>query len=131
MAATTISRAGTIIPSLASSVVQNVGGSNNNASTSTDNTVTFVDSFNVSINQKSGQADPTNSFPVEFDVVFELAIDDATFTVADITQNGTATDVSWTITNSGNNTDYTLRATALTGTGTIIPSIDAGLVTER
>ena len=131
LAATTISQAGTIIPSLASSVVQNAGGSNNNASTSTDNTVTFVDSFNVSINQKSGQADPTNSFPVEFDVVFERAIDDATFTVADITQNGTATDVSWTITNSGNNTDYTLRATALTGTGTIIPSIDTGLVTEQ
>jgi hypothetical protein len=128
--ATAVTGAGTIIPSLASDVVQNGAGANNNASTSTDNSVTYVDSFTVTINQKGAQADPTSSLPVEFDVVFERAITNATFTTADITQNGTATGVTWTITNSGDDINYTLRATAFTGTGTIIPSISAGLVTE-
>lgn len=128
--ATAITGGGTVIPSLAASVVQNSIGGNNNVSTATDNSVTYATDFTVTIDQKGAQADPTNSLPIEFDVVFERAITPATFTTADITQNGTATGVTWNIINSGDNINFTLQATAVTGTGTIIPSIAAGLVTE-
>ena len=65
------------------------------------------------------KADPTNALPIEFDVVFEEAIDPTTFTSADITQNGTATVDSWNIVNSGDNINFTLQATAISADGTV------------
>jgi hypothetical protein len=117
-------------PSLAASVAQTSDGANNNASTATDNEVTYASTFDVTIDQKGAQADPTASVPVEFDVVFSKAIDDTTFTTADITQNGTATGITWNIINSGDDINFTLQATAVTGDGTITPSIAASAVQD-
>jgi hypothetical protein len=126
--ATAITGEGTVIPSIAATLVQSPGGMNNNASTATDNDVTYVDSIDFTINQKGTQADPTASLPVEFDVVFESAIDNTTFTTADITQNGTATGITWNIINSGDDINFTLQATAVAGEGTIIPSLAGSTV---
>ncbi|NCN26214.1 Ig-like domain-containing protein [bacterium] len=84
----------------------------------------------VTINENSGQVDPANSLPVIFDVVFSEEIDPSTFTIADITQNGTASGITWTITDSGDATTFTLRATVVTGAGTLQPSIAAGVVDD-
>ncbi|MBN1496497.1 MAG: choice-of-anchor D domain-containing protein, partial [Spirochaetes bacterium] len=84
----------------------------------------------VTINQGGAQADPTGSLPIGFDVVFSEPIDPATFSDTEINQNGTATGVTWALANSGDDTAWTLTATAATGHGTIIPSIDAGAVTD-
>jgi len=84
----------------------------------------------VTINQATGQSDPTNALPINFTVVLSEAVDPSSFTVSDITQTGTATGITWTITDSGDRMNFTLRATAVTGAGTLIPSIAAGAVID-
>jgi hypothetical protein len=131
LSATATTSDGTIIPSVLANLVQTVGGNNFFASTSTDNTVVYdTTSPDVAINQAAAQVDPTANLPINFTVVFSENINPATFTTADITQNGTATGITWTIINSGDDTTFTLRATAVTGLGTLIPSIAIALVTD-
>ncbi|MBN8580870.1 MAG: lamin tail domain-containing protein [Anaerolineae bacterium] len=90
------------------------------------------DQFNVDntspsvvINQLGTQVDPTNSLPIVFTVVFNEPIDATTFTVSDIRQNGSALGVVWSITNSGDNQNFTLSAIAASA-GTLAPSLNAG-----
>lgn len=85
----------------------------------------------VTVNQKTIQADPTSyGTSVEFDVIFSSAIDTATFDYNDITNSGTATisPSSWTITNNGDDRNFSLMATGVPE-GTLIPSIAANNVT--
>ncbi|MDH5720750.1 MAG: T9SS type A sorting domain-containing protein [Spirochaetia bacterium] len=122
---------GTIKPSLSAGVVATPAVVTNQISTSLDNTVTYDStSPDVTVNQNAGQLEIVNALPVVFDVTFSEIIDPSSFTTADITQNGTATGVTWSITNSGDDMNFTLEATALTSDGTIIPSIGASLVND-
>lgn len=82
----------------------------------------------LTVNQSGPQADPAAALPISYDVRFSTPINAATFTDADITQNGTATGVTWTITNSGDNQNFTLTADTVVTEGTIVPSVAAGLV---
>ncbi len=84
----------------------------------------------VTINQSTSQIDPTIAVPILFTVVFSEAITPATFTTADITQNGSASVSGWSISDSGDHITFTLSATSITTSGTIIPSIAANLVTD-
>jgi len=84
----------------------------------------------VTVDQAVGQTDPASTLPIKFTVVFSKPIDPTTFTIADITQNGTASGIIWSITNSGDNKTFTLSATALTGIGNLIPAIAANLVKD-
>jgi hypothetical protein len=129
--ATAISQNGDVIPSIAANRVMDLAGNNNNASTSTDNLVVFNDNVppTVTINQASGQADPTSTLPISFSVVFSEPINVSVFTTSDITQNGTATGITWSITDSGDHMNFTLAATA-SGYGTLGPSIAANRVTD-
>ena len=123
---------GTLIPSIAANQVIDGAGNNNAASTSTDNQVTYTDvtAPTVTVNQASGQPDPTSAFPIDFAVAFSEPINATTFTTADVTQNGSATGVTWSLANSGDDRNFTLSATALTGSGTLTPSIAANQVTD-
>ncbi|MFP5520659.1 MAG: Calx-beta domain-containing protein [Bdellovibrionia bacterium] len=85
--------------------------------------------LSVTINQNSGQSDPTSALPIEFVVVFNRAINPSSFTNSDLVQSGTASGITWTISTS-DNISYLLRATAITSEGTVIPSISAGTVTD-
>jgi len=84
----------------------------------------------VTINQKLVQADPTKTAPISFDVVFSKAINVATFTTADITQSGTATGVTWSITDSGDHLNFVLNATAVGSNGTVVPTIASNLIND-
>ena len=85
----------------------------------------------VYIYQALEQADPTLSQPILFTVEFSKAIQPATFTTADITQTGTATGVTWSISNpSGDNKTFTLQATAGSN-GTYVPTMSAGVVSDN
>ncbi len=123
---------GTLVPSIAANRVTDLAGNNNTASTSTDNSVTLNDitSPTVTINQASAQSDPTSTLPINFTVIFSEPINPSVFTTSDITQSGTATGITWSIVNSGNSQTFTLSATAVTGFGTLIPSIAANRVTD-
>jgi hypothetical protein len=84
----------------------------------------------VTVNQAAGQPDPVSGLPISFAVVFSEPINTTTFAVDDITQGGTATGITWTIIGAGDQRNFTLRATVVTGAGTLIPSIAAGRVTD-
>ncbi|MBN2118052.1 MAG: lamin tail domain-containing protein [Anaerolineales bacterium] len=122
----------TVIPSIAAGQVMDLAGNGNTLSTSTDNEVTFNDdvSPSVTVNQASTQVDPATTLPINFTVVFSEPIDASTFTVSDIAQTGTVSGVTWTITDSGDHMTFALSATALTGLGTLIPTIPADQVTD-
>jgi hypothetical protein len=101
----------------------------------TDHTYTVDNTApSVTINQASSQSDPATAVPIIFTVAFSESIIPGTFTVDDITQTGTvpATGITWTITEASNgaNTTFTLRATAVTAAGTLVPSIAANRVTD-
>src|SRR5215207_7613096 len=123
----------TLVPSISAGQVTDLAGTGNLASTSTDNSVTFVDNAppTVTVNQASAQSDPASALPISFVVVFSEPLLPGTFTTADITQTGTATGITWTITNPLNDQrNFSLQATAVTGAGTLIPSIAANTVTD-
>ena len=91
---------------------------------------TTTTALTVTVNQAGGQADAAGTLPVNFTVVFSKAVTAATFTTADITHNGTASGITWTITDSGDHITFTLRATAVLNAGTLQPNIAAGVVQD-
>ena len=115
---------GTVIASLAAGVAHDGSGNANLASTSTDNTVTYdVTPPTVTINQAAGQADPTNASPINFTVVFSEPVND--FATGDVTLSGTAGATTATVTGSG--TTYNVAVSGMTGSGTVIASLAAGV----
>ena len=131
LSATAIAGNGFLIPSIAANQVTDAAGNNNIASTNTDNAVYFNDNEppGVTVNQAVSQADPTSALPINFTVMFSEPINVSVFTISDITQNGTATGITWSIVDSGDHTNFTLSAT-VSGYGTLIPSIAANRVTD-
>jgi len=119
-------------PSIIANTVSDLAGNLSSASTSVDNSVTFKsdESPTVTITQATAQPDPTNLLPIKFTVVFSEAIISNIFTPSDITQTGTATGITWAITDSGDHTTFTISATAITRDGTVVPFIAANRVTD-
>jgi hypothetical protein len=76
----------------------------------------------VTINQATGQADPTNSSPINFSVVFSEPV--TGFTGADVTLSGSAGATTATVTGSGST--YNVAVSGMTSDGTVIASIAAG-----
>ena len=124
---------GTVIATISAGGVQDLAGNTNSASTSTDNTVTRdTVAPTVTIDQATGQADPTNTQPINFTAVFSKAINASTFTGADVALTGTAGNLAGatkTITLVSGNT-YNVAVSGLTTDGTVIATISAGLVQD-
>jgi hypothetical protein len=78
----------------------------------------------VTIDQASGQTDPTNTAPVHFTVVFSEPVSD--FTAEDVTLSGTAPGTLVAVVN-GSGTTYDVAVSGMTNTGTVIASIAAGV----
>jgi PKD repeat protein len=69
----------------------------------------------VTLNQQTGQADPTNGLPILFDIVFSAPV--IGFDAAGVTPIGTALNPLYTVTGSGAN--YTLTVTDADSDGTV------------
>jgi hypothetical protein len=92
--------AGTVIATIGANVATDAAGNGNTASTSTDNTVSYdATPPTVTVNQKSGQADPTNALPILFTVTFSEPV--TGFTTGDLTRGGTATGGTVSLTGGG------------------------------
>ncbi len=115
---------GTVIAKIGACKVHDASGNANNASTSTDNTVTYSSPPKVTINQAAGQADPTNTAPVNFTVVFNEPVTD--FATGDVTLGGTGVWTGSTATVTGAGTTYNVAVNDI-GPGTIIAYIAAGV----
>ena len=115
---------GTVIASIAAGVAHDASGNGNTASTSTDNTVTYdVTPLTVTINQAAGQPDPTNAAPINFTAVFSKAVTD--FVTGDVTLGGTAGATTAIV--SGSGTTYNVAVSGMTGSGTVIATVAAGV----
>ena len=125
-----MTQSGTVIASIAANVAEDGAGNDNAASTSTDNTVTYnaadTTAPTVTINQASGQADPTSSSPINFTVVFSEPV--TGFATGDVTLSGTAGATTATV--SGGPTTYNVAVTGMTGSGTVIASIAANVAED-
>ena len=115
---------GTVIATIGVDKAHDAAGNGNDASTSTDNTVTYDNTGpTVTINQKAGQADPTNASPIDFTVVFSKPVTD--FATGDVTLSGTAGATTAAVTGSG--TTYNVAVSGMTTNGTVIASIAANV----
>lgn len=125
---------GTIEPLIAAGTVKDLAGNTNSEeSTGNDRKVTLQDNQPPrinSINQAAGQVDPASLLPINFTVEFSEPILPELFTPSDITEIGTAAGITWSIANLGDNRTFTVSATKILGSGTVIPSIAANRVTD-
>jgi len=123
VAVTGMTTSGTVIASIAAGLATDAAGNGNAASTSTDNTVTWdVTAPTVTINQASGQNDPTNASPINFTVVFSESV--TGFTGADVNLSGTAGATTALV--SGSGTTYNVAVSGMTSDGTVIATVPAG-----
>jgi len=122
---------GTVTAEIPAGRAQDLAGNLNIASTSTDNTVAYDGKPSVTIDQASGQPDPTNTPSVRFDAVFNEPIDGATFTGPDVVIGGTATTGSMAIAEIApyDATAFSI-AVAVLSPGTVSASIPAGGVED-
>src|SRR5204863_5133301 len=75
----------------------------------------------VTINQALLQADPTNTSPINFTVVFSESTTD--FATGDVSLSGTAGATTGTVTGSG--TTYNVAVSGMTSDGTVIATVGA------
>ncbi len=76
----------------------------------------------VTINQATGQADPTSAGSINFTVIFNEAV--TGFATGDVTLSGTAGATTAAVTGSG--TSYNVAVSGMTGSGTVTAVIAAG-----
>jgi hypothetical protein len=99
------------------------------ASTSTDNTVKYQSPPpSVTINQATGQPDPTTGGPITFTVVFSKPV--TGFTSSDVAFTGSTVGGTLVANVSGSGAAYTVTVTGMTGTGTVVVTIPAGAATD-
>ncbi len=124
VAVTGMTTAGTVIASVGAGVAHDAAANPNTASTSTDATVAYDGTApTVTINQAAAQADPTSTSPINFTVVFSESVAD--FATGDVSLSGTAGAATATVTGSG--TTYNVAVSGMTGPGTVIASVAAGV----
>ncbi len=117
---------GTVVASIPGGSVIDANSNPNDASTSTDNSVSFelVDLTppTVTIDQGGLQADPTGVSPIVFDVVFSEPV--SGFVGSDVTLSGTAGATTALV--AGTGAMYTVSVSGMTQDGTVIAAVDAG-----
>lgn len=118
---------GQVIASIPANVAQNVSALGNNASTSTDNSVSF-DGIRptVTINQAVGQPDPATTLPINFTVTFSENV--TGFTSGDVTLSGIAGTPTVNVT--GGPATYTVAVGGLAYGETVTASIAAGVAID-
>ncbi len=109
----------------AADVAQDAASNDNTAATQFSITYSIdTTAPSVTINQAAAQADPTNTSPINFTVVFSETVTD--FATGDVTITGTATGTK-TATVTGSGTTYNVAVSGMTSSGTVIASIAAGV----
>ncbi len=126
-----------VLPSVEGNVLISVAASAGTDPAGTPSTATVLTirydttSPTVTINKTAAQSDTTGTLPLSYTVTFNEEINTGSFLDTDIVQNGTASGITWVITDSGDHKTFSLQATAISGLqGTVIPSLNAGSVTD-
>ena len=120
---------GTVVAVVPAGVATDVDGNGNTASSTIDNTVTFVSTPpSVSINQAVGQADPTSAGPIHFTVVFDEPV--SGFETGDVTLSGTAGATTAVVTETTPGTTYDVAVSGMTSSGTVVAVVSTGVATD-
>jgi hypothetical protein len=82
----------------------------------------------VTVDQASGQADPTSASPIRFTAAFSEPV--AALTTSDITLAGATGGTVSTVTDGGDHQTITIEVTGMTTAGTVTASISAGATTD-
>jgi hypothetical protein len=116
---------GNVMIVVATGAATDAAGNTSAAPTNTDNSVAWdaTPGPTVTINQASGQADPTGTSPINFTIVFSAAV--TGFTGSDVVISGTTTGTK-TVTLTGAGPTYNAAVSGMTSSGTVIASIPAG-----
>jgi Pyruvate/2-oxoacid:ferredoxin oxidoreductase gamma subunit len=116
---------GTVVAKVVAGAAADAAGNSSSASTSTDNSVRF-DSLapTVTINQASGQADPTAVPSISFDVKFSENV--TGFTSADVSLNGSTVGGTLSVNVTGSLDTYVVTVTGMTTSGVVVATIPAG-----
>jgi hypothetical protein len=124
VAVTGMTTAGTVVATIAAGVAFDAAGNASLASSSTDNTVSWDPTTGptVTINQSSGQADPTATSPVNFSVVFSAPV--TGFDSTDVTLTSTAGSVYAVVTASSTSV-YNVAVYGMSVSGTVTATIAA------
>jgi thermitase len=119
---------GSVIASIGAGAANSVDdGAPSEASTSTDNSVTYDTTAPTAlIDHAPDQDDPASTSPVNFSVVFSESV--SGFDSADVTIGGTAGATTALVTGSG--TTYNVAVSGMTGNGTVTASVNAGAAAD-
>jgi len=121
---------GNLEVSIPTNVVHDLAGNSNNASTSSDNVVTYdITPPTVVINQSSGQLDPTNASPILFSVIFSESV--TGFSSSDISFTGSTDPDTLNASISGTGPNYTVSVTGMVENHTVMASIPANSVQDN
>jgi hypothetical protein len=114
---------GTVTATIAANVAHDAAGNGNLAASSTDNEVTYdATAPTVTINQATGQADPTNTSPINFTVVFSEPV--GGFANNDVILSGTAHPATALVSAIGTDlTTYNVAVSGMTGDGTVTAAV--------
>ena len=120
---------GNVVASIPAGAAVDAGSQPNTASTSTDNSVAFAAGPpTVTINQATGQTDPSSGTSIVFTVQFSETV--TGFTAADIAFTGSTATGTLVAAVSGTGPTYTVTVTGMTGSGTVVVSIPAAAATD-
>jgi Calx-beta domain/FG-GAP-like repeat/Bacterial Ig-like domain len=120
---------GIVVARIPAGAATDLFGTDSQASTSTDNTVTFDGvAPAVTIDQAAGQADPTTFGPITFTVHFSEVV--TGFDGSDVSFAGSTVGGTLVASVTGSGADYTVTVTGMTGQGTVVASIPAGAATD-
>lgn len=143
LTANSVSGDGTVIPFIGKDSIRSKDSLNNLESSGNNSSILYdTTPPSVTVNQHDGgdvgtctgiptQPDTTNAM-INFKVAFSEAINASTFETSDITNAGSggATALNWSIQNCGDDQNFVITTTAITGEGTIIPTLAAGVVAD-
>ncbi|MCE1253619.1 MAG: Ig-like domain-containing protein, partial [Anaerolineae bacterium] len=117
---------GLVVVSIPAGSAHDSSGNSNSASTGSDNKIQYNDiaAPTVSVEQATGQTDPTNDAEIVFSVVFSEAV--LGFEPADISFAGSTAPGTLSAVVNGSGAIYTVTVTGMTGNGLVMISISAG-----
>ncbi len=112
--------------------VADLHGDLNETSTSSDPTVTYQVEPATSV-RIGPSVTPlfANTLPIDFGIQFSRPIKPASFGLGDILDSGSASGISWTLSESVAGLAYKLSATAVATPGTLKPAIPAGAIEDN
>jgi hypothetical protein len=125
------SHTGTVTATIPQGAVTDLAGNGNNLSTSTDNTVTFDNQPpTVTVTKDPSQGNPGGGLKVTFDVAFSEPVVGFDGTKVNLTNSTTGGSLVATVTDTGDQTHFTVAVTGMAASGNVVAQINAGVVKD-